>query len=72
LRRRLFHRPCALAVSVNSVGGSVVGAKNIARHISQFASENEVPLYTFADDVCLGAANIILAAGWKSYASTTY
>lgn len=72
MKKRLLYRPLALAISVNSSGGSIVGAKNIARHINQFATDYELPLYTFADDICLGAANIILASGWKSYASTRY
>lgn len=69
LRRRLLHRPVALAVSINSVGGSVVGAKNVARHLNHVSQELEVPLYTFVDDVCLGAATIVLASGWKAFAS---
>lgn len=72
LKRRLLHRPIAVAVSINSIGGSVVGAKNIARHINHFSQELEVPLYTFADDVCLGASTIVLASGWKAYASSHF
>ena len=47
----------------------MIAAKNMAKHISNFALENEVPLLTFVEDVCLGSANIILASGYKSYAS---
>lgn len=32
--------------------------------------ERSVPVITFAEDACLGSANIVLTSGVKTYAST--
>jgi ClpP class serine protease len=69
LKSRINIRPSAVAVSINSGGGSVTGAKNIAKLLSRFTIEKEIPYLTFVDDLCLGAANIIFSSGYKTYAS---
>jgi len=71
--------PQFLAVTINSGGGDVVQAKNIARLLKNYSLEKRyffeffklfrIPYYTFAEDLCLNSANIILTSGTKSFAS---
>ena len=69
MKLRITVRPSAVVVSINSTGGSVSGAKNIAKFLTNYISEHKIPYVVFVDDVCLGSAKIILSSGYKTYAS---
>jgi len=58
-----------IAVSINSPGGSLTQAKNINLAIKNFSRQTGAPIFTFAEDACLSAANSILAAGNRSFAN---
>ena len=58
-----------VAVSVNSTGGSMIQAKNINSALHKFALQNGAPVYTFAEDLVLNSANLILLSGHRVYAN---
>jgi hypothetical protein len=68
--------PVALLVTINSAGGSVAQARAIADLLHLHSNRHKlffllfsIPVITFAEDACLGSANIVLTAGVKAYAS---
>lgn len=44
-------KPCAVALSINSPGGSPVQSSLIAARIRRLAAEKDVPVYAFVEDV---------------------
>jgi signal peptide peptidase SppA len=58
----------AVALTVNSPGGSPVQSALIAKRIRQLADEKKIPVYAFAEDVAASGGYWLLAAGDEVYA----
>lgn len=58
----------AVAISINSPGGSPVQSELIFNAIRQLSSEKKVPVYTFAQDVAASGGYWLLLSGDKIYA----
>lgn len=58
----------AVAVSVNSPGGSPVQSALIAGRIKALAGQNELPVFTFAEDVAASGGYWLLSAGDEAFA----
>ncbi len=58
----------AVALAVNSPGGSPVQSALIAKRIRQLADEKKIPVYAFAEDVAASGGYWLLAAGDEIYA----
>ena len=58
----------AVALAVNSPGGSPVQSALIAKRIRQLADEKKIPVYAFAEDVAASGGYWLLAAGDEVYA----
>lgn len=58
----------AVALAVNSPGGSPVQSAQIARRIRALAAEHKKPVFTFAEDVAASGGYWLLAAGDEVYA----
>jgi ClpP class serine protease len=61
----------AVALAVNSPGGSPVQSALIAKRIRQLADEKKIPVFAFAEDVAASGGYWLLAAGDEIYADTT-
>lgn len=58
----------AVAVSVNSPGGSPVQSNLILRRIRALAEEKSIPVYTFCEDVAASGGYMLACAGDEIYA----
>ncbi|HEX3499879.1 MAG TPA: S49 family peptidase [Stellaceae bacterium] len=61
----------AVALSINSPGGSPVQSALIFRRIRQLAEENNVPVFAFAEDVAASGGYWLALAGDEIYAEDT-
>ena len=61
----------AVAVSINSPGGSPVQSELIARRIRDLAAERDVPVYTFIEDVGASGGYWLACAGDEIYAGNS-
>ena len=57
----------AVAINVNSPGGSPVQSELIFKRIRELSKEKKIPTYTFAQDVAASGGYFILLAGDKIY-----
>ena len=64
-------RAIALAVSINSHGGSVVQSDIISKKMRDFASQKNLKIYTFAKDIAASSGYFILSCGDEVYADRT-
>lgn len=55
----------ALALVINSPGGSAVHAETIAKEIKEYCESKQIPLYTFTETGAFSAGAIPLFAGSK-------
>lgn len=60
-------KPVAVALVVNSPGGSPVQSSLIAQRIRELAEEKEVPVYTFVEDLAASGGFWLAAAGDRIY-----
>ena len=58
----------AVAITINSPGGSPVQSELIYNAIREFAAEKKIPVYTFARDVAASGGYWLLLAGDEIYA----
>ena len=58
----------AVAIAVNSPGGSPVQSRLIHHRIRALSAEHEVPVYVFAEDVAASGGYILACAGDEIYA----
>ncbi len=58
----------AVALSINSPGGSPVQSNLIFKRIRQLAEENELPVYVFTEDVAASGGYMLALAGDEIYA----
>jgi signal peptide peptidase SppA len=58
----------AVALNINSPGGSPVQSELIFQEIRHYAKEKKVPVYTFAQDVAASGGYFLLIAGDEIYA----
>ena len=58
----------AVAVSINSPGGSPVQSNLILRRIRALAEEKSIPVYTFCEDVAASGGYMLACAGDEIYA----
>ena len=58
----------AVAISINSPGGSPVQSELIYQAIREFSFEKKIPVYTFAQDVAASGGYWLLLAGDEIYA----
>jgi len=63
-----LRRLTAVALAINSPGGSPVQSALIFRRIRQFAAEKKVPVYAFAEDVAASGGYWLLLAGDEIFA----
>ena len=61
-------KPRAVALIINSPGGSPVQSSLIAARIRRLASEKEIPVYSFVEDVAASGGYWLAAAGDTIYA----
>jgi signal peptide peptidase SppA len=59
----------AVAVVVNSPGGSPVQSELISNYLKSASEKNNIPIYTFAEDVAASGGYWLLCSGKKMYAS---
>lgn len=59
----------AVAVVVNSPGGSPVQSELISNYLKTASEKNNIPIYTFAEDVAASGGYWLLCSGKKMYAS---
>lgn len=59
---------CAVALSINSPGGSPVQSALLFRRIRQFAAEKNVPVFAFAEDVAASGGYWLALAGDEVWA----
>ena len=73
LIERAFKRgkPAAVALSINSPGGSPVQSAMIADRIRRLATEKEVPVYAFVEDVAASGGYWLACAADRIYADKT-
>ncbi len=61
----------AVAISINSPGGSPVQSSLIHDRIRELSMKHEVPVYTFAEDVAASGGYWLLCAGDEAYGHET-
>lgn len=61
-------RPCAVALAINSPGGSAVQSRLIHHAIRRFAREKDVPVIAFIEDVGASGGYILAIAADEIYA----
>jgi signal peptide peptidase SppA len=66
-----MRRVQAVALSVNSPGGSPVQATLIARRIRALAAEHDMPVFAFAEDVAASGGYWLACAGDEIYAEAS-
>lgn len=73
LIERAFYKgkPKAVALVINSPGGSPVQASLIGARIRRMASETEIPVYAFVEDLAASGGYWISAAADKIYADSS-
>ncbi len=59
----------AVCLAINSPGGSPVQSELIARRIIELAKENDIPVYSFIEDVAASGGYWLACAGDKIFAS---
>jgi serine protease SohB len=64
-------RPTAVALSINSPGGSPVQSSLIAARIRRLAAEKELPVYAFVEDVAASGGYWLACAGDRVFADRT-
>lgn len=69
--KKAFERPHAkaVAIQVNSPGGSPVQSEFIYRRVRQYSQEKEIPVFTFAEDVAASGGYWLACIGDEIYAS---
>ena len=67
--RGLWRPPAAVALAVNSPGGSPVQAAQLYRRIRELSAKHNVQVLTFAEDVAASGGFYLLCAGDAVYAS---
>ena len=58
----------AVALSINSPGGSPVQSELIVKRIRELSEEKEIPVYAFAEDVAASGGYMLALAGEEIYA----
>ncbi len=73
LIERAFRRgkPAAVALSINSPGGSPVQSSMIAARIRRLAAEKDVPVFAFVEDVAASGGYWLACAADRIYADKT-
>jgi signal peptide peptidase SppA len=67
IERAFKGKPKAVALAINSPGGSPVQSSLIAARIRRLADENEVPVYVFCEDVAASGGYWLATAGDEIY-----
>ncbi|OMJ89526.1 hypothetical protein SteCoe_8325 [Stentor coeruleus] len=70
LNNAYLFKPKALAVIVNSPGGTAVHADLIYRNIKAYSSLHKIPVLTFAEDLAASGGYYIMCAGDELFASS--
>ncbi len=60
--------PAAVALVINSPGGSPVQSSLIVKHIRRLSEEKEIPVYAFVEDVAASGGYWLATAGDEIYA----
>ena len=64
-------KPAAVAISVNSPGGSPVQSSLIGSRIRRLSEEKEIPVFAFVEDVAASGGYLISCAGDEIYANSS-
>lgn len=67
LGKRRWTSPAAVALVVNSEGGSFVQASLVKSAVETYALQQGVPVFTFVEDCALGPGYLVACAGQKMY-----
>lgn len=70
LAKPLLYKPVALAVVVNSTGGSGVQSNLIRKEIQSFSQRHKIKSYCFAEDFAVSGAYLVLSSGNEVYSSS--
>ena len=68
LSKNQSHKPLALAVCVNSPGGSPAYSSLVRQRILAFSRKHDVPVFAFAEDMAASGGYYVLTAGSELYA----
>jgi signal peptide peptidase SppA len=68
LKRAFDMKPKAVALAINSPGGSPVQSELIYNYIRELSEEKKIPVYSFAQDVAASGGYWLLLAGDEIYA----
>ena len=66
-----LRRLVAVAVSINSPGGSPVQSDLIAKRLRDLAAEKDIPIFSFVEDVAASGGYWLACAGGEIYACTS-
>ncbi len=69
LERFRIYTPVALAVVINSGGGSAAQSNIIKEELQYFAAKKHISIHCFAEDIALSGAYLILTSGSEVYSS---
>ena len=70
LTNKSFFKPVALAVIVNSPGGSAAHSSLIFHRLQSFSKHHKIPILSFAEDIAASGGYYIMCAGQQIYATT--
>lgn len=71
LNKSRFLTPVALAIVMNSPGGSASHSSLIYHQLQNFGKRHKIPILSFAEDVAASGGYYIMCAGETIYASST-
>ena len=69
LSRLRVYSPVALAVVINSTGGSAAQSNIIREEIQSYAARKKIKVHCFAEDIATSGAYLVLTAGSEVYSS---
>ncbi|CAG9322796.1 unnamed protein product [Blepharisma stoltei] len=69
LQTQSWRSPVALAVVVNSPGGSAAQSSLIRQRLLAFSKHHHIPIYAFAEDLAASGGYYVMSAGNELYAT---
>mmetsp|Transcript_9649 Transcript_9649/g.14374 ORF Transcript_9649/g.14374 Transcript_9649/m.14374 type:complete len:245 (+) Transcript_9649:6-740(+) len=69
LKKETWRQPVALALVVNSPGGSAAQSSLLRQRLMAYSTQHKVPIYTFAEDIAASGGYYVMLAGEELYVS---
>ncbi|CAG9325200.1 unnamed protein product [Blepharisma stoltei] len=69
LKKKAWRRPVALAVVVNSPGGSAAQSSLIRQRLLTFSKQHNIPVFAFAEDLAASGGYYVMSAANEIYAT---